>query len=617
MLSTRRTAVTAARVAALTFLVVLAGLALITAPARATIVLLSTSSSTTPSSQDANLYDWQGQWTSALDRAAPLAGQLPAWQVNVGLYGDWYQPPNSNVVEQDPTCRITLQISGAPPIYTTLNPCVDGPNQSSLGGSSQSPVAESLAPDLAAAGNGPQTVTVTAYDALGGFTSSTSFNVLVDNTLPSPPNMSGAVGWQHGGKVVTSTAATNGPSGIAGESCSIASSTASWYPGATAQIAVTGNGTIPVRCTAENNAGVWGPTTEYDAMLDNSPPTGYFAPREPDNPTLASVITADSLSGVAGGKIQIQTANGWQGLATRYTATTGQLTATVPDDGSLPDGNYALRAIVTDAVGNTATITADQNDTPEIVTEPLRIVTQIDVGRSHALVKRCTVSRVRIPRRRQRHQRPASRLLRRCTQVAVPHASAIVKLRANQAAAVSGLVQTADGDPVAGAKVQIDRQASGWAQRPAGTLTANSRGRFTYTIPAGPSRTITFSFPGSPTLRASAAATTVQARGRVKITASRYPQAGGMLRISGRTLGGYVPAGGVLVQLQYRVRGLTIGWPPFHAPIRTNSHGRWSTMLSVPRTAAGYDYMVRALVSSQNGWPFLSTYSNVLTRLIS
>src|ERR1035441_1022044 len=118
MLSTRRTAVTAARAAALSFLVVLAGLALITAPARATIVLLSTSSSTTPSSQDANLYDWQGQWTSALDRAAPLPGQLPAWQVNVGLYGDWYQPPNSNVVEQDPTCAITLQISGAPPIYT-------------------------------------------------------------------------------------------------------------------------------------------------------------------------------------------------------------------------------------------------------------------------------------------------------------------------------------------------------------------------------------------------------------------------------------------------------------------------------------------------------------------
>jgi hypothetical protein len=45
-------------------------------------------------------------------------------------------------------------------------------------------------------------------------TSTTSFNVEVDNTLPSPTNMVGAVGWQRGGELVTSTATTNGPSGI-------------------------------------------------------------------------------------------------------------------------------------------------------------------------------------------------------------------------------------------------------------------------------------------------------------------------------------------------------------------------------------------------------------------
>jgi hypothetical protein len=73
-----------ATMAVVALLALLAVLALVAAPARATIVLLSTSSGA-PGPQDANLYDWAGQWTSALDRAAPEPGQLPAWQVNVGL----------------------------------------------------------------------------------------------------------------------------------------------------------------------------------------------------------------------------------------------------------------------------------------------------------------------------------------------------------------------------------------------------------------------------------------------------------------------------------------------------------------------------------------------------
>jgi hypothetical protein len=116
-----------------------------------------------------------------------------------------------------------------------------------------------------------------------------------------------------------------------------------------------------VRCTAQNNAGVSGPTTEYDALLDNSSATGFFAARDPENPTHAAVTVADSLSGVAGGQIEIQTPGGWQTLPTAYNAGSGQLTAAIPDSGSLPDGNYPLRAIVSDAVGNTATVTTDQN----------------------------------------------------------------------------------------------------------------------------------------------------------------------------------------------------------------------------------------------------------------
>src|SRR5450755_1061744 len=228
-------------------------------------------------------------------------------------------------------------------------------------------------------------------------------------------------------------------------------------------------------------------------LLDNTSPTGFFAPRNPNNPTQAKVDVADSLSGVAGGQIQIQTATGWRALASSYNASTGQLIAAIPDDGRLPDGNYQLRAVVSDAVGNSATVTSDLNGTPEIITEPLRIVTRLPVGRSHALIKRCTLVRIRIPRRRMRHQRPAARFVRRCSQVVVPRKGGALKLRLNQHARVTGLLQTVDGEPVPGVQVRVASQATGWRRHRGATVITNSRGRFTYTIGGGPSRTISFS----------------------------------------------------------------------------------------------------------------------------
>ncbi len=306
---------TIARAAPVALAAMLAAFAVGAAPARATVVLLS-SSSGAPGPQDANLYDWRGEWTSALDRAAPVPGQRPAWQVDVGLWGDWYEPAGSNVLTPDPTCQLLFQIDGGPPATTFLNPCVERPARPGLGGATPSPLPEVLPANLAAASNGPHTVTITAVNEYGD-KSSVSFGVDVDNVRPAPASMVGPVGWERGDAVVTSSATTSGPSGIAGQSCSIGAASASWYPGASARLVVAGNGEIPVRCTSQNNAAVSGPTVEDDVSLDNTPPTGYFAARDPSDPARATVVVADSLSGLAGGQIQIQTAGGLAGAGQR------------------------------------------------------------------------------------------------------------------------------------------------------------------------------------------------------------------------------------------------------------------------------------------------------------
>ena len=228
----------------------------------------------------------------------------------------------------------------------------------------------------------------------------------------------------------------------------------------------------------------------------------------------------------------------------------------------------------------------------------------------------CTLKRVRLGsgKRRIRDQRPRARLIRRCTTVAVPHSTGALKLSFGQAASVQGLVQTADGEPIASAVVDVSEQPAGWPVQSAGTITTDLQGGFSYPIAAGPSRTITFSFPGTRTLRSAAASTGVSVSDKATIKAGRTVRVGVPLRLSGRLLGGFIPPGGTLIQLQYRVLGYPEGWVPFDGLVRTQRNGKWVKTITMPRNAAGFTYAMRGRIWAQNGWPYSGAFTNVLTR---
>jgi hypothetical protein len=179
---------------------------------------------------------------------------------------------------------------------------------------------------------------------------------------------------------------------------------------------------------------------------------------------------------------------------------------------------------------------------------------------------------------------------------------------------VSGLLQTVDGNPIAGETVDVSQQAPGWAPHRQRAVTTGADGRFTYTLTPGPSRTLTFAFPGNATLRPSSASTIIQVAGSARIQLEHQALAGHTLRITGQVLGGYIPTGGVLVQLQYRVRGVPVGWAPFHRAIHTDSHGRFALQFPLSRAARGYTYMFNAVIEQQNGWPYLTTTTNAVAR---
>jgi hypothetical protein len=350
-------------------------------------------------------------------------------------------------------------------------------------------------------------------------------------------------------------------------------------------------------CSAQDEAGNVSATQAWNFLIDDTPPTGQFAPPSPQSPDQVSVLVADSGSGVASGQIQLEESTGWQNLPTTYEAATGILTATIPDNGSIPDGTYQLRALVWDVAGNEATITDDPSaGTPAAITLPLRIVTQLIVGRATLTKTRCSLRRRVIhPADRSRHRRIAARLAKVCETTRVPLETAAVRLHYGQRARVNGLLETIDGTPIPGQSITITEQAPGWSQQQAGSISTDPQGRFTYTMPVGASRTVTFAYPGTNVLRSTSATAGVLVVGKSTITITRRAKAGHKLRISGRLEGGYVPPGCVLVQLWYRVKGIPAGFGPFEHAIATNSQGRWSITFPVSRGARGYTYLFNGL----------------------
>jgi hypothetical protein len=370
-------------------------------------------------------------------------------------------------------------------------------------------------------------------------------------------------------------------------------------------------------CKALDNAGNWSAAQAWSFLIDNTLPTGEFLPPDPSNPTQVAVLVADSESGVAGAQIEIQTADGWRQLPTSYDASTGIATATIPDDGSLTDGTYNLEALVWSVAGNEATITQGTAAGPAEITLPLRIVTELLVGQAQASIASCNLQREVLPRAdRERHRALAARLVRRCGAIEVPHES-MTLLRYGQRATIHGLLETVDGTALPGQAITIAQQATGWGMQAVGSLTTDSQGRFTDTLSAGASRTVTFSYRGTEVLRSTSATTGVRVIGKGTIDVGKHAVAGHKLRISGRLYGGYIPPDGVLVQLWYRVKGVPASFGPFNSAIHTNRSGAWSVTFPVSTGARGYTYLFKAVIAKQTGWPFLATSTNVIERFVS
>jgi hypothetical protein len=179
------------------------------------------------------------------------------------------------------------------------------------------------------------------------------------------------------------------------------------------------------------------------------------------------------------------------------------------------------------------------------------------------------------------------------------------------------MLQTADGQPLANARINVSQQAPGWTGQQIGTVSTDSKGGFNYKLAGGPTRTIRFAFAGTKTLGGATGTANVDVRGRATIMAGKTARVGTPWGLAGRVLGGYIPPGGLNIQLEYTTLGSLNGWPPFHRVIKTRPTGSWSVTITWPAGSAGFTYRIRAHVYSQSGWPYDYAISPIVQRKVT
>jgi hypothetical protein len=362
------------------------------------------------------------------------------------------------------------------------------------------PINQSL--DTSRYGQGALPLTLSAADA-AGVPASLTKTVYIDNSTPTV-SMSGPIDAPStaGTQYVTATAAGS-PSGIADIVCTLDGGPAQSYPGASAQVPVSGIGQHTVDCYADDNA------VDPSGAHGRSTTTGWSL--KIGQPTIVG-IAFDKLVGLRCHRVRIR--------------------VTVP-----PHWRTIVRR-------------------GKHVRIKTRTRTRLErVMRCHPrTVRRRTIVFVRV--RRHHHLVTVKRV--KLVRVVVP--PKVIAKTSNVVAfgrstTVSGWLGTSALTAIAGHAVHVltapDNGSDAFTE--VVTVTTAADGRWSAGLPAGPSRLVEALYDGDPTTEAASSGQVhviVPAKVKLLSVSPRRVPWGGTVRITGELLGGYLPAGGALVRLR-------------------------------------------------------------------
>jgi hypothetical protein len=176
---------------------------------------------------------------------------------------------------------------------------------------------------------------------------------------------------------------------------------------------------------------------------------------------------------------------------------------------------------------------------------------------------------------------------------------------------VRGRLRTQDGDPIAGAHLQVfDPQSTGRSQATRGGVATGNDGRFSYAVEASASRTLTIGYGAdSGDL---IAATRLKLRVRASATL-RVTLTGIQVRYRGRVLSKPLPRRGKLVEIQGRAPGAS--WKKF-ATRRTTRDGTFSGTYRLRVHRPGVRLQFRIRIPREKGYPFVAHTGSPQSRIV-
>jgi hypothetical protein len=441
--------------------------------------------------------------------------------------------------------------------------------------------------------------------------------VKVDAIRPDTSLAGAPPGWADGPVRLTATATdsmsgmvANGPGGPF-TAIAIDGGVPRTDPGASTTAMVAGQGIHTVAYYARDAAGNFGGDEPRTAAIriDEDPPAVAFAKaQDPAEPERIEATVSDPLSGPGAvrGSIAVRPAGSHQPLAPLPTVVSpGRLVAHWDSDSS-PSGTYEFRATGYDAAGNTTNSERRAGGARMVLTNPLKKPTEIvaGFGGRRLVWQRCSR---RKGQRRCRHEEIEG-FERRPTTRVTPYGHSL---------SYSGRLTSGPGAPLSGLPVQIVETFAAGADSPQRTTTVETAadGTFVTRLEPGPSRHVVAAFPGSRTLsRVSGGRVRLRVLGDVRMRASSATAriGGAPVVFSGGVgdLGAPIPAGGKLIELQFRFPGSE--WSEFRT-IRTDAHGHFRYRYSFSDDdSRGIRFQFRAFVPAQDGWAYEAAASRPL-----
>jgi hypothetical protein len=413
-------------------------------------------------------------------------------------------------------------------------------------------------------------------------------------------------------------------------------------------------------------------TSSVTVHIDEAPPALSLEPVNPSDPTGLVADTTDSESGVAGGSIEMAPAGtgSWTSLPTTFTGS--QLLAHFDDAGLV--GLYTFKVTSCDNVGNcastirTVTLPARAAAISRVSVEPMPAVgcteppvktvatasRTRDVSEVLSIVQQSGESVLTLahdgpfgssptPARPSlvagnvlatgsagavllRGSRPDPRtahtgLARRRRTAAEPHGgcngSALglateASVGYGRPVILHGLLMSSAGLPLAGQPVGIltapDNGSNAFT--PAAAVTTGPDGRWTATLPPGPSRIIEASYPGSPTILPATGSATVITPAKIvlrSVTPDRTPW-GSTVRLTGRVLGGYIPASSKLLRLDLGIVGIP-GLSKIQGIPNISADGAFTTTYTFARYQGVVRFWLQVSSLAEADFPFSPSHS--------